>query len=199
MNDNARNIGGGSSDPDPSIATSAQIFREIQSLKELLFVRLEGLDNAMTTRLDAMDRAVQVFSDNLTRVPTDVDKQVGNLKDRVNETFKIYDEKLAAVEQRFHERDVRSEQGERASRQAIESALEAAEKAVAKSEVGTVKQMDQQSAQMHTTTTALESKISDVKDRLTLIEGRTTGSGQVIAYLIAAAGIGIAVVSLVTR
>lgn len=56
--------------------TTVQILREIALLKELVF-----------TRLNAMDTAVAVFHDDLVRVPTDVTRQVGSLKELLESRF----------------------------------------------------------------------------------------------------------------
>jgi hypothetical protein len=55
---------------DPTPLTTAQLLREIASLKELVLSKIEAIDKAIT-----------VAHDDLVRVPTDVQKQVGTLKD----------------------------------------------------------------------------------------------------------------------
>jgi hypothetical protein len=55
--------------PDPTLLTTQQLISAIGSLKELVF-----------TRLDGMDRAIELFNANITRVPTDTDKQISHLK-----------------------------------------------------------------------------------------------------------------------
>ena len=169
--------------PDPTLLTGQMIAREVQMLRELL-----------ETRLDAMDRAMIVFNDNITRVPTDVDKQVGHLKE-------LHEEKFAGVQKQFSERDVRVESSSRDNKVAIDAALQAAkeavgqqtqasDRAIAKSEAGTTKQMDQLGVQIQTETKALDGKIGDLKERLTLIEGR--GSGIASSWAVGAALIGMA-------
>jgi hypothetical protein len=58
--------------PDPTRLTTAQLYREIYNLQDML-----------TIRLDAMDKAQTIFSENLTRVPTDTDKQITHLKNEL--------------------------------------------------------------------------------------------------------------------
>jgi tetrahydromethanopterin S-methyltransferase subunit G len=65
---------------DPTALTTAQLWREVSSLKEL-----------MQAKLDAMDRAIVIAHDDLVRVPTETQKAVGNLRD-------LHDEKLAAID-----------------------------------------------------------------------------------------------------
>ena len=63
--------------PDPTLLTTAALKHEIALLKELI-----------TTRLDSMDKAQSLFEENLSRVPTDTDKQISHLKE-------LHDSKLA--------------------------------------------------------------------------------------------------------
>lgn len=55
---------------DPSNLTTVQLLREIQNLKELIFARLDNIDGIIDTA-----------HEDLVRVPTDVQKAVGNLKE----------------------------------------------------------------------------------------------------------------------
>jgi hypothetical protein len=167
--------------PDPTLLTTQQLLREMSNLKEVIF-----------TRLDGMDRAMIVFNENITRVPTDVDKQVGHLKE-------LHQEKFDGVQKQFEERDTRIEQTARDSKTAIDAALlaakelvglqtQASDRAIGKSETATSKQLDQLAVQIQGETRALDGKITDIKDRLTLIEGR--GSGMQASWLVAVAVIG---------
>jgi tetrahydromethanopterin S-methyltransferase subunit G len=70
---------------DPSALTTAQLWREIASLKEL-----------MQARLDATEKGISIAHEDLVRVPTDVQKQVGGLRD-------IHDQKFVAIAARLEE------------------------------------------------------------------------------------------------
>jgi hypothetical protein len=164
--------------PDPTLLTTQQLLRELAGLKEIVF-----------TRLDAMDKAVELFDMNLTRVPTETDKAIEHLKE-------LHEEKFTSVQTQFKERDVRVEQTARDTKVAVDAALQAAEKAVGKqnesfalsiekSENATIKQIDQQGQLIATTTKALDDKITDVKDRLTRLEGKSEGSGLNMMYIAA--------------
>jgi hypothetical protein len=52
--------------------------------------------------------------------------------------------------------------------------------AIAKSEASTVKQIDQMGLPITTQAKAVDDKFSDVKDRLTRIEGRDVGKTEVV-------------------
>jgi hypothetical protein len=56
--------------PDPSTLTTAQLLRELTSLKELF-----------TTRIDAVEKAQEKFEENMLRVPTEVDRGVKTLRE----------------------------------------------------------------------------------------------------------------------
>lgn len=157
------------SEIDPTALTTQAILREVTALRDIVF-----------TRFEAMDKAMALFSDNLTRVPTDTDKQVGNLKE-------LHQEKFDSIQVQFSERDVRVEQTAKDTKVAVDAALQAAEKAVEKqneafslsinkSEAATLKQIDGQAALIQSATSALNDKIDDIKERLTRIEGAAVGT-----------------------
>ena len=56
--------------PDPTLLTTMALTREVAALKELLEARIEALGKAQA-----------LFETNLTRLPTEVDKQIGQLKE----------------------------------------------------------------------------------------------------------------------
>lgn len=72
--------------PDPTRMTTAQLLMAISSLKELVF-----------TRLDGNDKAMELFNDNITRVPTDTDKQISHLKG-------LHDSRFEQLERSFNVR-----------------------------------------------------------------------------------------------
>src|SRR6185503_2831523 len=75
--------------PDPTVLTTQQLQREVAALKEIIF-----------TRLDANDKAVQLLHEDVTRVPTDTDKQIAHLKE-------LHEEKFDSIDQQIKERDAR--------------------------------------------------------------------------------------------
>lgn len=212
--------------PDPTLLTTQQLLREMGNLKEVIFTRLDGMDRAillfqenltrvptdtdkqiarlqelqeektraaatsvelirdvLQTRLDGMDKAIRLLQDTADRLPIRIDEKIASLSD-------VHEEKFRSIAVQFVERDVRTEQTSRDSKVAVDAALQAAKEAVAeqnrssalaisKSEAGTVKQIDQQGLLIQTATSALDGKITDVKERLTRIEGVDQGALRV--------------------
>jgi hypothetical protein len=177
---------------DPTPMTTHALQREAAALKELIF-----------TRLDAMDKAVELFSGNLTRVPTDVDKQVQNLKELHSERFNRVDTRFNGIQDQFAERDKRTDQVSKDSKVAVDAALQAAKElgneqtrasalAIAKSETATAKQLDQIGLTLQNSQGALNDKIDDLRTRLTGLEGRGQGVGSAWGVLATVIGIVIA-------
>jgi len=95
----------------------------IAALRREIIARLEGFMTVLRTRLDGIDKATEVFSDNLTRVPTETDKQVSGLA-------KLVDEKLLRLHDKTEQADVRYEQRYIASQAALSAAFLASQSAV---------------------------------------------------------------------
>lgn len=136
--------------PDPSPLTTQALWREVGHLKALTIVRLDGIQ-----------RAIDVAHDDMVRFPTDVDKQVGRLKELhatlINENDRRYTERfiaqekavdvalitvnramdiaIAKVDKEFHEhlQQVRTE---------TLTAFTASEKAIAKAETASEKRFE---------------------------------------------------------
>lgn len=185
---------------DPSVLTTQQLWREIGHLKELIFDRINGID-----------KEISLTHEDMVRFPEDVQKSVDNLHTlheekfrSLNEEFKrrfedissLINEKFSGVEKQFQERDVRVEQTARDTKVGVDAALLAVGKqneyfalSIAKSEAATMKQIDQQAALIGSSTNALDGKIQDVKERLTRIEGMSTGRKDFWGYIIGAVGL----------
>jgi hypothetical protein len=169
--------------PDPTVLTTASLLREITSLKELVF-----------TRLDGMDRAV-------TLVPQETDKQISHLKELHDSRFtelqdrmqsirtaletKI-DDRSSSVQLQFRERDIRTDQTSRDNKVAVDAALQAAKElvgeqnrsstlAISKSESSVAKQIEQIETLIKTGNKAVDDKFADAKDRITRLESIGTG------------------------
>jgi hypothetical protein len=161
----------------------------LDEMDRRLTTEIQAIASALTTRLNAIDKATDKFEANLVRVPTDVDKQVGQLKELVNEKFlvsqgvhdslvreitalrQLHDEKFASVSQRFDERKEAADEQNRSNTLAI-----------SKSEAGVADTLNKQADLFRTTTDALGARIDANKEeagkldtRLTAIESRGVG------------------------
>ena len=174
---------------DPTTLTTQALLREISNLKEL-----------METRLNAMDKAMVLLQDFANRSPT-----ISVIEERVTSIAKVVEEKFGSIQMQFKERDTRTDQTSRDAKTAVDAALQAAKEAVsesnksaalaiAKSEMSTIKSIDQIASLIQNIVKASDDKFSDLKDRMTTIEGRGgsgagNGQGAMVAYLLAALGL----------
>ncbi len=198
--------------PDPTLLTTQQLLRELSGLKEVIF-----------TRLDGMDRAISLFNENITRVPTDVDRQVGTLKEllekvntekfsdlgnRLNASIEAREAKFTAVEHQLKAVETyRVEQKQdtkaavdaalAAAKEAVKEQTQASERAIAKSEAFTTKQIDAISEIIRTTVKGLDEKIDDLKTRVTAGDSQGKGAGVAVGYMIGAGGFIVAVIAVV--
>jgi hypothetical protein len=80
--------------PDPSLLTTEQLRRELATQNDRLTERIIGLEEKLKTRLDAMDKASLLLNENMTRVPTDTDKQIMQLRTLQDEKFRTIESGL---------------------------------------------------------------------------------------------------------
>lgn len=112
---------------DPTSLTTAALMHEIEVMKETVFRENLSLEKLLGQRLAEMEKAVKVAHDDLVRVPTDVQKQVGALRDLHDETFnrieqKIKDESIIRDE-KFSKVDVQTTNLNEKIKQAKEEAV----------------------------------------------------------------------------
>jgi len=212
--------------PDPTALTTSALLREVSNLKEQFETKLDGEVEILEARLAAIDKATALFESNLTRVPTEVDKSISHLRDLHDVKFDsiqtqltdldvLRNEKFAGVDRQFTLLTASIDKSERVTKTGVDAALEAANKQNAaqaetfmvasnKTEANFTKQIDQLRDLIQATTKALDDKITDVKDRLTRIEGAAVGQlGQKAethtgnTTTISLIGIGLAILSAV--
>jgi hypothetical protein len=174
-------------DIDPSALTTQMVWRENQSLKELLEARITGVE-----------KGIEIAHQDLVRVPTEVQKAISGLKE-VLETARLGDkelilEKFRNIDKLFGVVEQARIEQKKDTATAVDAALKAAKEAVteqnasnaiaiSKSEAATTKQIDQQAMLIQTTSKTLDDKINDIKEnlkiqseRITKIEAITLGS-----------------------
>jgi hypothetical protein len=220
---------------DPTWLTTKQLLRELSLLKDIIFTRLDGMDRAIVLNNDNVnrvpndvDRAVTHLKSLIEGRINAIDKATELLPNQVSEKINaleaVHNERFTSIQLQFKERDVRTEQSTRDSKTAVDAALQAAKEAVneqnkssslaiSKSENTTVKQIDQMGLLIATQAKAFEDKVTDLKERLTRIEGKGEGKTaqlavadtsnrmnvSVISTLIAMAGLVITIVVLMMR
>ena len=127
----------------------------------------------------------------------------------------LLDERDLRYQQRYDASKLALDAALLAAEKAVQTALTAAEKAVTKAESAAEKRFDSVNefraayqdiiaAQMPRTEaeqrlSAMAEKIDDLKAAVIAHASRTAGAGQLWLYLVAAAGVAVAVISLVTR
>jgi hypothetical protein len=157
--------------PDPTVLTTQQLLRELASLREVY-----------DTRIGAMDRAAEVLAETVNRTPTAIQTAIGNLRE-------VHDERFNSIQQQFRERDVRTEQADKARAEALAAALQAAKEAVFeqaqaaakaadKTELSFTKLIEQTQLQITTVAEGLGDKIADLKGRIDRGEGSTAGAAD---------------------
>jgi hypothetical protein len=182
--------------PDPTVLTTQQLTREILAIRELIEARLDGMDKAINLIQAQSDRAPQHIDSAITAA-------VGRLQE-------LHSEKFESIATQFKERDIRTEQTSRDNKVAIDAALQAQKEAVgkqnesnaqaiAKSEAAFIKQIDQIGILITTMGSATDDKISDIKDRLTTIEGIKKGGSDSWAYVVALAGLAVAILAVIFK
>lgn len=197
--------------PDPSLATTRQLHREILGLRELLEVKLGSsivdaalIRSIIETRLDGMDKAIRLLQDTSDKFPARIDEKITALREVQEEKLRALEtthgEKFSSIQTQFRERDVRTEQSSKDSKVAVDAALQAAKEAVgeqnkssalaiAKSEGATTKQIDQLVILIQQMNNAFDDKIGDLKDRLTRIEGGKAGASSLWGILLGGVGL----------
>jgi tetrahydromethanopterin S-methyltransferase subunit B len=154
-----------SQNPDPTSLTTSWVIRELNTLRQII-----------ETRLDAMDRAMELLGE----YPTRMDEKIGALKE-------LHKEKFDGIQRQFEEREVRTTQAARDSKDALDAALSAAKEAVekqnqssassiTKSEISIEKRIETLMGTIATRSQAVDRMINDLKDRVTSIESSREGA-----------------------
>lgn len=150
--------------------------REIANLQQQIDQRFLAATAILEARLDAMDAADRLLHENVTRIPTDVDKAVGHLRE-------LHDVAIRNVEvvsnRRFED-----------NQQALTAAFAAAKEAAGKSEASTTKELDALKLLIGATNSAFDDKITDLRasrDQFTGHSGGIRDAGQAAYYIFAIA------------
>jgi len=123
----------------------------------------------LEARLDAVDRATVLFQENLTRVPTDTDKQISHLKE-------LHETRFQGLSTQISERDLRAEQDKRTQEAAVSAAFQAQKEAAGKSEILTTKLIDGLQAVLAQSQRTTDDKIAVINARLDRGAGGEVGA-----------------------
>lgn len=183
---------------DPTPLTTQQLLREIFQLRELVEARIKGVE----VRMEASDEAVRLLQRFADRTPTT--KDVENNVERLRE---VTSEKFTGVQTQITERDLQvdravkdvkeaTDKAARDVKSAVDAAFAASKEVVSeqnksnaaaidKSEKAFTKQIDGLNDLIKTTAKATDDKINDIKERITIIESKTSVSDPSSAIAIA--------------
>lgn len=193
--------------PDPTDRTISVVSEAITALRNELGVR----DSAITAHFGSLEKAIEVAHDDLVRVPTEVQKAVGALRELVEQQIKTVvaaqtiaisthhaetTEKFTSVNNQFLERDTRTDQRAGDTKLAVDAAFAAAKEATAKIEAGFTKQIDGMASTIDTKTANLETRFSDLKERISSIETRSVTVKETHTGMIALAMAGVSIAGL---
>lgn len=158
------------------------VWREVRALKELIF-----------SELNSMKRGIDIAHEDLVRVPTEVQKQVGSLRDILNIRIENLEKQFELIEKQRVEQKTDT-------RTAVDDALKAAKEAVAqsnlsnatavlKSEAATTKVIDALATLVTQIDNAHNERINAVKEQLSKAEGRGLGIKDFGGWIVAAIAI----------
>jgi hypothetical protein len=174
--------------PDPTILTTQQLLRELAALREIFETRLEG-----------MDKATELLSDTVNRTPTAIQTAISNVRE-------VYDERFKSIEKQFTERDIRTEQAARSSKEALDAALLSAKELVAQqNDANTTKAEKTEQNFTKQIDNALD-RISEIKERIDRGEGSSSGkaaqddvSARTLSMRLVMIGVAISVVVIIVN
>lgn len=153
--------------------------RELKTQKELLEEKIGGVEDSLQIKIDAMQAATALRLNLINNIPSQIQEALDH-----HEELQL--ERLKSIDQRFNERDIRTEQASGTSAQALAAALQAAKElvgaqgeasaaAAVKSETSFTKQIDQIGALIQTGNAASDARITELKERIDRGEGSYIG------------------------
>jgi len=163
---------------DPTVLTDAAIAKAVVLMTQYVDGHLASRDQ----RMDGMDRATALRLGPMDALPSLIDEKVHNLE-------RLMDEKFSSVNQRFNERDVRSERESRDNKVAVDAAFAAQKEAAAKQDEANAKAIDKSEKATAETiktnleltaakTNSLDKSVDEVKTRVTTIESMRLGGKE---------------------
>lgn len=188
--------------PDPTILTTRQVEQAVEVLTDKMLSADKALRDHIDSKIMAIDRATELRIKEIERIPLQIKESIGHLNDLIMARFEQQNEKFLSINRQFIDQAASVEKAASVSQTAISTAFSNAEKAVDKERMNTGERLAILSEQQRVQKDSLDKVISDLKDRLTLIEGRQSGSNEAragisesTALMIGIGGFAIAVIS----
>lgn len=179
--------------PDPTKLTAdlvekarEDIHREMDFLRTRLEQKADFVQQLLSQRLDAIDTATVLLQDWRETLPRRLNEALTAYQNVVEQRFQVIMEKFQTITIQFEERDTRARGDAVATKTAVDAAFQAQRdmvaaqnaniaQALSRIELQSQKQIEQLVTLLQTTTGSTNDKVDDLKERLTLIEGRTAG------------------------
>jgi len=166
--------------PDPTALTTDAVQQAVRVSKDYT----DGRVSVIVERLSGIDRATELLNSTVTRVPTEVQKEVAHLQGLMETQFSavedILQEKFASVQTQFSERDTRAERESRDNKIAVDAAFAAQKEVAAKQDESNARAIEKSERGFEKNLDALSDKIDDLKERLGAFE---TSYGNRVATL----------------
>lgn len=179
--------------PDPTVLTSSLVNaakeenrRDLAFVREVLEAKIITLESTFAAKIEAIEKATILLQTIQDRLPEAIRLAVHQLEEIMDQRFIATAEQFQSIKVQFHERDVRDERAAATTQEAIKAALEAQKEmwalqnaSVAQSmtriEAANIKQNDTVVTLFQTSNNAQSEKTDDLKQRVTILEGRTAG------------------------
>ena len=174
--------------PDPTLLTTEALRREIAWTREITdekFKAFRDLHDVLERRMAAEVATLGALS--LERRAA-IEQEMKAYRETTDGLFK-------AVDNRFHERDVRFDQAAAEAERAVQAALSSLNLLFARTESQFNKQIDQLGSTLTLTNANMTQRLDDLKTNVSEIQGNRQGSMQMVGWGIGAAGVIIAVVT----
>lgn len=186
--------------PDPSALTTEQLRRELGSLREIIDVRLNAMDQATQLVAGGLVQFETQKTHDHARMDETRDRALAGLREyllgQIDHVRAVHEEMFRGIDVRFAERDLRIQQAAEEARVSLDAALAAAKEAVSeqnkanslaigKSEAGVKERLDALVLLMNTSNTALSEKITSVTGRLDRIEAGSQAKTALWAAIVA--------------
>lgn len=182
------------STPDPTLLTIDSIRREITMLTELFTTRLDGMRELVNTQINDAEK---VRNERLQ-------SQRDLFETMIDDAEKIRNERLNSVDALMERSEEQRREQKADTKAAVDAALDSQKEATAKMEKSISDQITSLLANFTTSIAGLAGNVSDLKDRLTVLESVKQGQVEqkaearaITAGQIAAIGAAIALAGLV--